>query len=200
MDGYEATRLIRHSQSKVLDKTIPIIAMTANAMQGDRDKCITSGMDGFVSKPVESEKMLQALQQWLAEHETEESVMEEVITEIAEENEGAQKLIFDYSAMSNRLMNNKNLIRKVVETFSTDMDLQISILKAAIKDKDLTIAAAQAHKIKGASANVSGIALCDLALIAEEACKTEELDTLVELLPVIESNFILLKAAMDEML
>jgi len=205
MDGYEATRRIRHSQSKVLDRAIPIIAMTANAMQGDREKCIASGMDDFVSKPVESEKMLHALQLWLTEHkieelEIEEVGAEEVITKIEDDCKAAAKLIFDYPAMSNRLMNNKNLIRKVVDTFSTDMDVQISLLKAAIKDEDLKIAAAQAHKIKGASANVSGIALSDLALIAEEACKTEELDKLREILPEIEGNFILLKAAMDEML
>jgi len=65
MDGYEASRCIRDPQSKVLDHAIPIVAMTANAMQGDSDKCIAAGMDDYISKPVAPNKLQQALQQWL---------------------------------------------------------------------------------------------------------------------------------------
>lgn len=65
MDGYEASRRIRDPQTKVRDKAIPIIAMTANAMQGDREKCLAAGMNDFISKPVDPEKLQQALLQWL---------------------------------------------------------------------------------------------------------------------------------------
>jgi two-component system sensor histidine kinase/response regulator len=65
LDGYEATRRIRDSQSKVLDRAVPVVAMTANTMQGDREKCLAVGMDDFISKPVSPTKLLQALQNWL---------------------------------------------------------------------------------------------------------------------------------------
>ncbi|MHC4453439.1 MAG: response regulator [Planctomycetota bacterium] len=52
MDGYEATRYIRDENSLVRNRRIPIIAMTANAMKGDREKCLETGMDGYVSKPI----------------------------------------------------------------------------------------------------------------------------------------------------
>ena len=65
MDGYEATRQIRDSQSKVKDRAIPIVAMTANAMQGDRDRCIEVGMADYLSKPVEVPELQQALEKWL---------------------------------------------------------------------------------------------------------------------------------------
>jgi two-component system sensor histidine kinase/response regulator len=65
MDGYEASRCIRDPQSKVLDHTIPIVAMTANAMVGDREKCIAVGMDDFISKPVNPNKVQEALIRWL---------------------------------------------------------------------------------------------------------------------------------------
>ncbi len=66
MDGYDATRRIRDPQSSVKDHNIPVIAMTANAMQGDRDKCIEAGMDDHIAKPVDPRKLRRALEQWFA--------------------------------------------------------------------------------------------------------------------------------------
>ena len=65
MDGYQATVQIRDPQSKVTDHAIPIIAMTANAMQGDRDLCIEAGMDDYLAKPVDPAKLRGALERWL---------------------------------------------------------------------------------------------------------------------------------------
>ena len=65
MDGYEATKQVRHSESKVLNREIPIIAMTANSMEGDREKCLSVGMDDFLSKPINPTKVLEALKLWL---------------------------------------------------------------------------------------------------------------------------------------
>ncbi|MBA6351142.1 MULTISPECIES: response regulator [unclassified Colwellia] len=68
MDGYEATKKIRLPQSKVLNSNIPIIAMTANSMQGDREKCLAVGMDDFIAKPVNPNKLQEALKRWLPEY------------------------------------------------------------------------------------------------------------------------------------
>jgi CheY-like chemotaxis protein len=65
MDGLEATRRIREEASPVLDRRIPVIAMTANAMQGDREACLQAGMDDYVAKPVKSEALAEALARWL---------------------------------------------------------------------------------------------------------------------------------------
>jgi two-component system sensor histidine kinase/response regulator len=68
MDGYEATKKIRLPQSKVLNSNIPIIAMTANSMQGDREKCLAAGMDDFIAKPVNPNKLQEALKRWLPKY------------------------------------------------------------------------------------------------------------------------------------
>jgi PAS domain S-box-containing protein len=200
LDGYEATKKIRDIHSKVLDRAIPIIAMTANAMQGDREKCINIGMNDFIPKPIDSRKILTALQDWLPKQDDDNNETKTIIGQAKDTPDNIQEVIFDNVAMQHRLMNNKTLIRKVIETFSSDMDLQIQLLKTAVIDENFVIAAAQAHKIKGASANVSGIALSNLALRVEDASRAEELEILREILPKMESHFILLKAAMGKVL
>lgn len=65
MDGYEATQNIRAGKAGEKNKQIAIIALTANAMQGDRDKCIKAGMDDYLTKPIDPESLLEKLQHWL---------------------------------------------------------------------------------------------------------------------------------------
>ena len=64
MDGFQATAMIRDPKSKVLNHKVPIIAMTANAMKGDREKCIEAGMDDYLSKPVNKEVLAAVLEKW----------------------------------------------------------------------------------------------------------------------------------------
>ncbi len=65
MDGFEASRKIRDPQSAVCDQSIPIVAMTANVMRGDREKCVAAGMNDYISKPVDPEDLQKVLQRWL---------------------------------------------------------------------------------------------------------------------------------------
>jgi CheY-like chemotaxis protein len=65
MDGYEATGEIRNSRSKVLDSKIPIIAMTAHTMKGDREKCLEAGMDDYLCKPVNPQELHDTLEKWV---------------------------------------------------------------------------------------------------------------------------------------
>ncbi|MFH2057280.1 MAG: response regulator [Pseudomonadota bacterium] len=65
MGGLEATMEIRNNKSDVLNHKIPIVAMTANAMKGDREKCIAAGMDDYISKPIKADIVLAALNNWL---------------------------------------------------------------------------------------------------------------------------------------
>jgi len=61
MDGFEATRIIRDPKSQVLDHDVPIVAMTAHAMTGDREKCLDAGMDGYISKPIRAKRLEEAV-------------------------------------------------------------------------------------------------------------------------------------------
>jgi two-component system sensor histidine kinase/response regulator len=61
-DGIEATNIIRDPQSKVINHQVPIIALTAHAMKGDKEKCIEAGMDGYISKPINPDELLEAIE------------------------------------------------------------------------------------------------------------------------------------------
>ncbi|MCP4251921.1 MAG: response regulator [Candidatus Scalindua sp.] len=67
MDGYEASRYIRDESSNVKDHNIPIIAMTANAMKGDREKCLEAGMSDYITKPINTEEMAEAIKRNLTD-------------------------------------------------------------------------------------------------------------------------------------
>jgi len=69
MDGYQTSTEIRKKDSDVLDNKIPIVAMTANAMKGDKEKCLAAGMDAFISKPISIDKLELALGQWLTDRQ-----------------------------------------------------------------------------------------------------------------------------------
>jgi len=200
MDGFDATRMIRSPESKALNPVIPIVAMTANAMQGDREKCFAAGMDDFISKPVDPDKLQQALQQWLPKKALGKAPKKEMPALPSEKKIAPQEPIFDYVAMGNRLMNDKDLIHTVAKAFISDMTQQIALLKTAVANEDCSITATQSHKIKGAAINVGGIALSSLAHKMECAGKAEEIETMNQVLSKLEHEFILLKTAIEKIL
>lgn len=74
MDGYEASRKIRGGNAGERNKAIPIVAMTANAMTGDRDKCMEAGMSDYLVKPIDHDALLEKLQLWILTEEHNESL------------------------------------------------------------------------------------------------------------------------------
>jgi len=66
MDGYQCTRMIRHPDSEVRNPSIPVIAMTAHAMSGDREKCLEAGMDDYITKPIDGKLLAEKLDHYVA--------------------------------------------------------------------------------------------------------------------------------------
>ncbi len=212
MDGYTATKIIRDRRSQVLSHTIPVIAMTANAMRGDREKCIAAGMNDYISKPVDPGRLRQALMRWLPNYHYQTKTQEETIKTdgvmddskpVTFDTIEAQlpiEPVFDYAAMSSRLMNDETLIRTVAESFMTDMSKQIEQFQLAVDTGDIERAAAQAHKIKGASANVGGMVFSAFAFQMEQAGKSGDLKVMCEGSRRMEQYFVQLRMAIKEKL
>ncbi len=177
MDGLEATRQIRNPQSAVLNHGIPIIAMTAHALQGDRERCLEAGMNGYVSKPVSPRALAEVLTRWLP-------------------RQSSAPVVFDRAAMLERLMNDEELARVVTASFLDDIPRQIEALRGYLDAWDAPGAERQAHTLKGASANVSGEALRALAFEMEKAGKAGDLSSVRARMDDLEREFARLKEAM----
>ncbi|MDH5387699.1 MAG: response regulator [Gammaproteobacteria bacterium] len=211
LDGFDATRQIRDPATNVKDHKIPIIAMTANAMQGDREHCIEVGMDDYISKPIDVLKVQQVLEHWLPEELRKQSAPGDNKIRLSQQasmikpdgdnnDEIIKKLVFDRVAMSERLMGDQDLITTVAEVFLQDMPIQIDQLRSLVKIGDAKEIAGMAHRIKGASANVGGMALSSIALKIELAGKKADIDTIQQCIHKLGQEFEELKVEMEKIL
>ena len=187
MDGYEATRLIRKQESQADSpigriqagkSPIRIIAMTANAMQGDREKCLNAGMDEYITKPVTIEKM----QSLLASIENEEASGLPVDSEendlvSAESTESPSLPQIDYSVWHEieRLENQAepNLLADLVNGFLTQKEGLFKDLQSGLEAKDFSLLTSAAHAIKGSALNLGLIQTGTLAAAVESASRQE---------------------------
>ena len=210
MDGYEATGVIRNPESSVLDHEIPVIAMTAHAMQGDREKCIEAGMSDYLSKPVVAETLTKILDKWLPQKKDgkdwaigekdgrRDSSGAEVEDRTGKDAGDATNPVFDKAGMMERLMNDDDLARTIAESFLVDIPKQIQGLKDFLEAGDIPSVERQAHTIKGASANVGGEALRAVAFEMEMDGKAANLDAVWKNMSELEAQFDRLKDAMEK--
>jgi len=203
MDGLEATRQIRDSQSVILNHEISIIAMTAHAMIGDREKCLKAGMNGYITKPIRPLILVEELEKFLLKADVDAGRMNSIDTNRSEilDEDGVEifsSRIFDRTALLERLVRDKDLTETIIAGFLEDMPKQMAALKAYVKNGQAVKAGAQAHKIKGAAGNVTGTALREIAYLMEKAGKAGDKKEMDKLMPEIEKQFALLKVAMEK--
>lgn len=189
MGGYEATRKIRDPGSSVLDHDIPVIAMTANAMAGDREKCLEAGMNGYVPKPVDPLTLAEELEKWLIKGSA-------PLTAIGDRGD-SPSAIFNREEFLERVMGDEDLAETIIAEFLADMPAQIKTMRSYIEQDQSEQAGAQAHKIKGAAGNLSATALQDISRLMEDAAKAVDLETLNHLMPQLEGCFNELKTVME---
>jgi len=176
MDGFEATRHIRDPKSAVLNHEVPVIAMTANALQGDRENCLNAGMNDYVSKPIEPQKLVEALEHWLPETKDDDPLVKklDVETPVNRDSE-PQNVIFDKPALMKRLMDDEDLAREVISTYLNEIPIQFQELKKCLESNDTAGTERHVHTIKGASANLGCEALRAVASQLEKSCKNGDL-------------------------
>jgi PAS domain S-box-containing protein len=186
MDGLEATRQIRNSQSAVLNHDIPIIAMTAHAMQGNRETTLEAGMNDYVSKPVDPQSLAEAIERWLPEKLT--AVQVKTDPPLAESRE-AEPLVFDREDLMRRMMDDEDLAHIIIAGFIEDIPHQIQALKEYLQAGSASDVQRQAHTIKGASANIGATALRMIAAEMEKNGKSGDLPAIQQHISELEIQF-----------
>ena len=187
MDGIEAARQIRNPQSAVLEHDIPIIALTADAMQSDRDSCQAAGMNDFVPKPILKSVLRAALKRWLC---TGNAATPSGAPQVVPSTTAADTtLIFDLEGMLGRLDGDNELAAIVIAVFLEDIPAQIQTLKDFVKSGDTASSARQAHSIRGASANVGGDRLRNVASVMEKAADVGDLHAVAARMADLELEF-----------
>ena len=197
MDGYEATRIIRDKSSNVRDHSIPVIAMTAHAMQRDKEKCLQAGMNDYLSKPISPSPLAAMLEQWLdyrpeLPSNTLENIQEEPPTP---EN---KMLIFNQMEFLERMMDDRDLAQMIIDEFLKNTPQLIDEVGIHIKQNEAEKAGNIAHSIKGSAANVSASKLVKVAFSIEQAGKSNDIDAQRTSLTEIKKQFEILKIILQE--
>jgi PAS domain S-box-containing protein len=191
MDGYETTRRIRSSTDKRFNPSIPIIAMTAHAMQSDREKCLAAGMDDYVSKPIEFTILEQTVDKWL---QKKTGLIEEV--QVPRVDSSAHD-IWNRASLAERMMGDAAMVRQITSAFLNDIPRRLDALQACLSKGDLTGVEYQAHTIKGSSANVGGESMAVIASDMEMAGKAGDIEMLKTCLGDLCAAFQRVKQAMQ---
>lgn len=188
LDGYKTTQAIRAGKAGKQHITIPIIAMTANAIQGDEDKCLSAGMDDYISKPINPNLLESILCKWLLGHTSISTVKELLVlpsTIDSEQNE----VIWDQAGALSRLLKKEDLLVDLLLIFKREIPTNIAQLKAEIKIEKHESIRALAHTIKGAASNVSALKLAFYASELEQAAIQKQSQKYLDLFFQLDKSY-----------
>ncbi len=182
MDGYQATARIR---ANARWKHMPVIAMTAHAMKGDREKCLQAGMSDYIAKPIQLEELRTMVSKWSPRLEAVQAVSQlmETSTEINKPPTIDSDAPLDIEQALSNLGDDMPLLKEVIAAFLDMIPQQVTDLREACRDGDFSRLRGAAHSLKGSAANICAEPVRALALRIEELTRQQELSAVAEMLP-----------------
>ena len=167
MDGYEVSRAIRATE-QVAKQRIPIIAMTANAMVGDREKCLAAGMDDYVSKPINEGRLLNVLVRWLKLTDP-GSLQSPTVAASSAMCPTVPQQPIDLTHLFHVLGDDPQERQEVIAMFLVLAEQALQIMLDSLHSQDTTLWSKTAHKLKGSAANFGAHELAEFCQTAEAA-------------------------------
>jgi CheY-like chemotaxis protein len=186
MDGYEATAAIRRKE-KSTGKHIPIIAMTAHAMKGDREKCLAAGMDAYISKPVHVEELVKV---------TEGLTRNMGPIDRSAEPPSALAAV-DLEAALSRVEGDETLLSDLAKMFCEESPRMLAAVRDAIESKNAIGLERSAHALKGSLATFAAPQAFDLALKLERLGRAKDLEHAGNVFTALSAEAIRVQAALD---
>ena len=197
MDGYEATAQLRHwQQQHPDDNRLPIIALTANALEGDRDKCLAAGMDDYLTKPFTLEQLATTLKRWLKPSvvvtaERTNSLNQTASVGGATGRREAAKL--DAEALNNiralQQQGSPDILAKIVHMFISNSPKHLEKMEEAATTGNADLLRSSAHSLKSSSANLGATEMSTLCGELEQMGRDNELENALSKVGVLEFEF-----------
>ncbi|MDF1737974.1 MAG: response regulator [Verrucomicrobiales bacterium] len=200
MDGFEATSAIRQFESVSGTPRIPIIAMTANAMKGDREQCIEAGMDNYVSKPVRSEQLFEVLEHFAAKAgNANDTPVEPNSAEVEPEDEAkeVEEAPFDAGEFHS-MIGDPGVMKQLIAVFSTESSGLLTAAREALKADNAEELHRAAHSLKGLVGNFAAEPALKLATNLDQAARNGDLEEAAPLLATCEIEIARLNEALKK--
>jgi|GEM_PF-3416095 len=196
MDGFEATKVIRNDSKY---KTLPIIAMTANAMSGDKERCLDAGMNDHVAKPIDTKQLFSALNRWIkpGKRKTPPSKKIEKNLETPADESIPALPGFDVDRGLEILGGNQSLYRNLLIKLYEDFSDSAQRIKSLLEKNDEENAEILAHTVKGVGANLGALKLSKLAADLENAVRTKSTGDYENMLVAFEKELNLVSNGLE---
>ncbi len=227
MDGYETTRHIREGEAGAEWQAIPIVALTANVLAPDKQRCLDAGMDGYLGKPIQIEELKAVLDRWkksAAVSPNSDSASSEkistppavapVIQKISVEIIPAMPLpqknftanftsltgkdVFNRADLMNRMLDDMEMATLTAQAFIDDLPKQLAAIKTAVASGDLAATASAAHRLKGAAGTCGGDALHHVLSDLERLGKEKKIELATKSAAQLDDEAAALVAALTE--
>ncbi len=194
MDGFTATAGIRNRERDTRAPHIPIIALTANAMEGDRERCLAAGMDDYLSKPFSRQALAEMLARWCtSQNPAQESETPTVMKDsTVDEQHPSPAPPVDRTAWESitalQRPGHPNLLHKTIGLYLVSSQTQVDGIRHALQTQDLQTLLTAAHTLKSSSAMLGATRLAELAGQMEADCRTGQGAQARQLFPLLEAE------------
>jgi signal transduction histidine kinase/DNA-binding response OmpR family regulator/HPt (histidine-containing phosphotransfer) domain-containing protein len=200
MDGYEATRLIRQWEQQEAPndrrgRRLPVLALTAHAMKGDRARCLEAGMDDYLTKPLDPDELAKALVHWLPSPTAVAAPSSAVSAQIT--GTGLPPAGIDFTSLLHRCMGKQDLARRLIQKFLVQATADVQEMEAALREQDAARLRLVAHRLKGSAANLSAEALRECASRLEVLGREGNLAPAADLVAQLRTGMAAVKPPID---
>ena len=163
MDGFEATAAIRRMAAP--GRRVAIVAMTANAMQGDRERCLAAGMDDYLTKPVNRERLEEVVERWLADPPEPAPEVRDLppLLAVTPDDWGDAPQPFNLGQLESIVGRDLALKRRYLELFESTTRPLLSRLGAAVMARDPDAVRRAAHELKGSCGSIGAVPMAELS-------------------------------------
>ena len=197
MDGYAATQEIREIETRNLEQStinnrqstiqrVPIIAMTAHAIKGYRERCLKAGMDDYIAKPLRRKELLTIVEKWTRRIDDCRLMIDDCI---APQGNQESEAPMEYERTLEEFEGDEDFLMEVLEGFIGNVTSQIKLIRQAISDGDAETVRREAHSIKGGAANLTANDLSGIAFEIENIGKSGMLEEGIDSLQKLEREF-----------